>query len=77
MNRFGTCRHTFQIQEVYAEDGRQKVVDTTEDYTCQYLDSLGKLPPPVARANGSFAIRREDCDRCPRYEPAWTGPLKT
>ena len=56
--RFGTCRHTFQIQEMYGPEGR--VMDTTDELRCQYLDSVGPLPPPVARANGGFHIRRED-----------------
>lgn len=71
MNRFGTCRWAFQIQEMWSGSdpgSMSRVIDTTDEYICQWLDSVGALPPPVRRKHGGLDIRREDCDACSRYE---------
>jgi hypothetical protein len=73
MSRLGTCKHAWNIQEMWRVDpatGReQRVVDASDEFTCQYLDTLSALPPPIARRNGGFDLEKDDCDRCPLYEP--------
>ncbi len=89
MDKFGTCRWAWQIQVMYSfpahdvpstETELEKfcVVYTTDSYNCQFLDSIGrdKLPPPVLRAHGGFAVRREDCDGCPCYEAVASPEIK-
>jgi len=46
----------------------RRVIDTTNEYLCQWLDCVGALPPPVKRQHGGFRIERDDCDACARYE---------
>lgn len=73
MTKHGTCKHAWNIQEMYRYDpntGRSnRVVDTSDEFTCQYLDILPALPPPIKRRNGGFDIAKGDCDKCPLYEP--------
>lgn len=68
MSRLGTCRHAFQTQEAYVMAEQTVRIDQPEDYTCQWLDTAGLLPPPINRMHGGFSIRESDCDACPRYE---------
>ena len=74
MSRLGTCRWAYQIQEMWrGEDleSLKRVADTTDEYTCQWLDQFGQLPPPIRRQHGGFSVRATDCDACPRYtEPS-------
>lgn len=73
MTRNGTCRHTYQAQEVSrgsSASDMQPVVDTTDCLTCQWLSGKNaRLPPPIARQNGTFEIRPGDCDDCTHYQP--------
>lgn len=75
MSRFGTCRWAYQIQEMWAgadPERMTRVIDTSNEYTCQWLDSVGDLPPPIRRRHGGMEIRPEDCDACSRYEAVST-----
>ena len=80
MSKFGTCRHAWQIQEMYsfspdqvgeARDRPEKfrVVDTTDNLLCQWVKQFADAPPPYVR-RGTPHIRAEDCDKCSWYEPA-------
>lgn len=83
MSRIGTCRWCYQIQEMWriVHDGldyshphtpsrrETHVVLPEGEYTCQWLDCAGPLPPPVARRHGGLDVRAGDCDACDRYEP--------
>ena len=75
MARLGTCRHCWQIQVMYRvplhrqpHEPAETRIDQPEEYTCQWLDTAGVLPPPVQRMAGGFLLRPSDCDECPRYE---------
>lgn len=77
MSRLGTCKYSFEIQEMYRipvsdqpHDRSERVVDP-QQYTCQWLDTAGPLPPPVKRMQGGFCLRDTDCDECPRYQAAF------
>lgn len=77
MSRLGTCKHCYQIQEAYIvplhrqpHEPKETRIDLPEEYTCQWLDGAGALPPPIKRANGGFDLRESDCDACERYEAA-------
>lgn len=84
MSKFGTCKFAHQIQEKwlipygpdpdYSHPHTKPPVEEhiilPEDYTCQWLDQHGTLPPPIKRMNGGFKIRKADCDNCPHYAPA-------
>jgi hypothetical protein len=73
--KIGTCRHCFQVQDVWeglvdagAAFSMKPVVDA-ELYACQWLDQFGPLPPAIDRMNGSFILHGHECDVCPHYAP--------
>lgn len=75
VSRLGTCRHNFQIQEMYEVPVHRQPhqpaevrIDRPEVYTCEWLRTLGSLPPPLARASGGFVLAPTDCDNCACYE---------
>ena len=49
-------------------------VTLPEEYTCQWLDTMSDLPPPIRRANGGFVLRQTDCDGCNLYAAAVVAP---
>ena len=73
MSRHGTCKYAWQIQQMYRFDAEtereEKVVDTSDEYTCQYLNILEHLPPPINRRHNGFRVNEGDCDACQCYEP--------
>lgn len=76
MTKLGTCKHAHQITEMWLipvnpqpHEKKEEHVTLPEGYyTCQWLDTLGSLPPPVKRQNGALELRENDCDQCPLYE---------
>lgn len=79
MSKFGTCRWAHQIQKkwiIHPDGSETEVSMPSEDYTCQWLDGAGALPPPIKRQNGAFAIRPTDCARCERYEVVASPAIK-
>lgn len=78
MSRFGTCRYAHQIQEVWLipvhhqphEPAETHIAMPEGEYTCQWLDTAGDLPPPVRRIHGGLGIRPTDCDECPAFDAA-------
>jgi len=60
MSRHGTCRWAYQIQEMWrgtSADTMRRVIDTSDHYTCQWLDQFAPLPPPIRRQAGGFSIQ--------------------
>jgi hypothetical protein len=82
MTRNGTCKHTYQHQEVSSMPEHKDPLDPKswsheimpEVYTCTWLDARDALPPPVARWKHTAQLRDGDCDTCPHYTPAATIP---
>lgn len=77
MNRLGTCRWAHQIQEMWRiptqpHQHEEHITMPEGEYTCQWLDSVVPLPPPLARRHGGINIAATDCDACDRYEPPAT-----
>lgn len=83
MSRLGTCKHSHQIQEMWLiplspdyshphTGSNAEHVTAPEEYTCQWLDGAGDLPPPIKRQHGGFSLRPTDCDNCTRFEAACT-----
>jgi len=78
MSRLGTCRHAYQIQDMWRvplshhphEAAEQHRALPEGKYTCQWLDTAGDLPPPIRRMHGGFALRERNCDGCARHAPA-------
>ncbi len=77
MSRLGTCKHTHQIQEMWLipmhrqpHEPTEQHVTLPDEYTCQWLDTAGDLPPPIRRMHGGFTLKPTDCDNCSRYESA-------
>lgn len=75
MSRRGTCKHAYQIQEMWQMPARPQPHEPAEthitlpdEYACQWLDAAAPLPPPIARQNGGFIVNRTDCDDCQCYE---------
>lgn len=75
MSLLGSCRHAHHVQHVERVQVRlddevhsKKLIDH-DIYTCQWLDTVQPLPPPIARRQGSFVLNKDDCDKCPRFEP--------
>lgn len=76
MSRKGTCRHCWQIQEMFRvplhrqpHEPEETKINQPDEYICNWADTLGALPPPLGRAAGGFMLRDEDCNACPHYEP--------
>lgn len=76
MSKLGTCRHSHQIQEMWRiamrrqpHEPAEEHVLLPEEYTCQWLDTAGDLPPPIKRRHGGFDLRAGDCDECARFQP--------
>ena len=77
MSRTGTCRHSWQVQEVWRIPMHRQPHEPAEThevlpemYTCEWLAQHEPLPPTVKRWSGGFDIRDGDCEACPHYEPA-------
>ena len=82
MTRNGTCKHTYQHQEMWSMSADKDPHDPKnwhhqpmpeEVYTCTWL-AARPLPPPVARWQHTAQLRPGDCDACPHYQPAATIP---
>jgi hypothetical protein len=77
VSKLGTCKHTYQIQEMWTirlnpqpHEVLEEYHPSPERYTCQWLDQFGELPPTIKRRNGGFEVRGTDCDECVHYAPA-------
>lgn len=81
MSRLGTCRWAHQIQEMWRIPTQphqrvEHIVMPEGEYTCQWLDGLVPLPPPLARRHGGIDIQADDCNACKRYESVTVPSIK-
>lgn len=75
MSRLGTCRHCWQIQEMYIvplhpqpHEAAETKIDQPEAYECGWEPAEG-MPPPLRRKAGGLFLKDDDCDKCSFYEP--------